>query len=52
MPKYRIKIIARTIETYEVETDSLEQAEDFWSEGKLVATDDNVENEILEAVEL
>ena len=47
---FRIKVIVRMIEIYEIEADDQEQAEDQWADGRLIATDDDVENEILEVV--
>ena len=46
--KYRVKIIAKTIETYEVEAESPEEAEENLCEGRLIGTDDDIENEFLE----
>jgi len=45
--KHRVTIIAKTIETYEVEADNPNEAEELWCEGRLVDADDNIENEIL-----
>ncbi len=52
MKKYRVSIVARTLETYEVEAEDADQAEANWTEGKLVCTDDNLESEILSVEEI
>lgn len=46
--RFRVKVIARTLETYEVDAASEEEAGDSWAEGRLIGTDDDLENEILE----
>ena len=47
MKTYRVKIIAKRVETYAVQASNADEAEEYWAEGKLVDTDDNIENEIL-----
>ena len=47
MTKYRVTIIARMLETYEVEAEDAEQAEENWPDGSLVSTDDSLECEII-----
>jgi hypothetical protein len=50
MKKYRVQVIAKTLETYEIEAANEAEAEELWAEGKLVATNDNLETEIMEVV--
>lgn len=45
---YRVKVISRTLEVYEIEAEDESGALESWAEGRLVNSDDNLENEILE----
>lgn len=51
MTKYRVTIIAKMLETYEVEAEDAEGAEDNWQDGKLVSTDHSLECEIISVEE-
>jgi hypothetical protein len=46
MKKYRITILVKSIEEYEVEAESEVHAEELWPEGKLIRVDDNIDNDI------
>ncbi len=45
--KYRVQVIVKTLETYEVEAADEDEAEDTYGLGKLVDTDDNLGNDIV-----
>ena len=52
MKTYHVKVIIRILETYKVEAEDKEAAEDFWAEGKLIETDDEaLECEVLSVEE-
>jgi hypothetical protein len=47
MKRYRVTVVIRTLEIYEVEADSPEDAEDYWSDGDLIhADDESLETEV------
>jgi hypothetical protein len=44
---YRVQVIVKTLETYEVEAASEDEAEENYGEGKLVDSDDGLDNDIM-----
>ncbi len=50
--RFRITVVNRMIEYYEIEADNFEDAKDRWYEGVLCGTDDNLECEILSVEEV
>jgi hypothetical protein len=46
MKKYRITILVRTIEEYEVEAETSAEAEELRAEGKLIRVDDSLESHV------
>lgn len=52
MPKYRVEVLVKTLEYYEVEAENEDDAELLWPEGKLVYTNDNLGCEIIDIEEI
>jgi hypothetical protein len=53
MKRYRVKVAVKTLELYEVEADTPEDAADGWGLGRLLDADDEaLESEVLSVEQL
>lgn len=52
MKTYRVTVLIRTLEFYQVQAHDEAQALDSWMEGRFLGSDDNLDNEPLRAVEV
>jgi hypothetical protein len=53
MKKYRVQIVFRTLEIYEVEAEDAATATDLWAEGRLIhRSDEALDSEVLSVQEV